>query len=192
VDDFRFDIFARSLARSRRSFLGGTLAIALGLLEEEAVDAKRKRKRNRKNRAPLPPFNQFGCLDVGQPCRGDGGNCCSGVCEGARPKPGKRDASRCAAHDASTCLAGNRPQDVCGGAKDVDCVTSIGNPGGQCYTTTGNAAYCARESYCRACQRDADCQPFCGAAAACVVCDGCPDGGTACASPDLGLCVFPK
>jgi hypothetical protein len=173
---------------SRRDVLRGLVGAGLGLSAArlpKVVAAKKKRRKNRK-----PRRNAFGCVNVGKPCRGDDRLCCSGICEGETPKQGKKDTSRCVAHDASTCQAGQRPQGVCGGTSDVTCKTSTGTTG-LCSTTTGNAPYCGEEEYCHACKKDADCRPFCGAAAACVQCAGCPQGGTACASPTPGLCDFP-
>lgn len=72
MDGFDFDDLARSLARSRRVVLGGTMAIALGRLGAEAVDAKRKRKRKKRGR-------RGDCPD-GAPC-GNGGRCRDGSCD---------------------------------------------------------------------------------------------------------------
>ena len=178
MDADLFDAFLRLLAASpsRRALLGlaGLGLAGPGPGGAEALKRKRRRHGKRIRR------NAFGCVNVGGYCERDA-HCCSGVCGG----------HRCRAHDASTCEAGQNIQDVCGGAIDVPCTTSTG-AAGTCSTTTGNAPYCPRESYCHECRKDADCRPFCGAAAACVQCAGCvDDGGTACASPTIGLCEFP-
>jgi hypothetical protein len=131
-------------------------------------------------------FNQFGCVNVGGKCRGNSANCCSGICEGKKPKKGKKDTSRCVAHGQSTCFAGqNEP--FCGGTGEVACLTSAGETG-ECTTTTGNAGYCVRSGRCLACKKDEDCQnnPDFGAGAACTVCTGCTEtGGTACSQSFL-------
>ncbi len=75
-----------------RSLAGAGIGIsALGL--PGIVDAKKHRKKKGKKKRKtepqpqLPPlvFNQFGCIEVGQPCRGDSALCCSGICQGAAP-----------------------------------------------------------------------------------------------------------
>jgi hypothetical protein len=48
--------------------------------------------------------------------RGKSGLCCSGIYEGKKQKQGKKDTSRCVAHDSGACQAG---EDVC-----------LGEPGG--------------------------------------------------------------
>lgn len=189
VDNHRFVTVSRSLTDppSRRDVLRGLVAAGLGL------DVLRRPKRvvgkNGRRKKPLRR-NTFGCVDIGGPCRGKDKVCCSGRCHGRKPKQGNKDTSRCVAHDASTCQPGQRITEVCGGAVDVPCTASTG-AGGACNTTTGNAPYCADELFCRACTKDADCRDFCGKAAACVICAGCAEGGTACASPAVGVCDFP-
>jgi hypothetical protein len=77
---------------SRRDILGGLAGIGFGLgtLQLEVTRAKHNHHKNHKNHKkrskqkpalPPPPFNAFGCLDVGQPCQGDSTLCCSGVCD---------------------------------------------------------------------------------------------------------------
>lgn len=171
-------------APSRRDILRGLAGAGLGLSVARlgaAVEAKQKRKHKRKERKPTP--NAFGCLDVGQPCRGDDGTCCSGICEGEKPRKGKKDTSRCAAHDSVTCQPGER-ETQCGGAELVLCTTSTGFAG-QCNTTTGNAGFCLASGVCFSCVTDAECQQVCGARAACLQCTDCVQyGGTMCGSPD--------
>ncbi|MEZ4565361.1 MAG: hypothetical protein R2853_21800 [Thermomicrobiales bacterium] len=41
MDSSRFDTFTRSLAGSRRSLLGGTLALASALVGQSSIDAKK-------------------------------------------------------------------------------------------------------------------------------------------------------
>jgi hypothetical protein len=199
---------ARSLASvpSRRNLLralaGSSLAAAASWrLRSRGVAARdhhgQKRRNNRKNkqqRTKIPlPVNRFGCLDVGQPCRGNSANCCSGICQGGRPKKGRPDSSVCVAHDAIGCTP---EMDIC--SSDVATPCNPSNPGAFCTLTTGNAGYCAdlplttagaTSGDCRTCGRDTDCQAEFGPGSACVVfggaCAGACDatGGTACVQP---------
>ena len=149
------------------------IRVSLAGLPDGAAAKKRKKKLKR---------NEFGCVSVGGKCRGRDKNCCSGICREEKPKKGKKDKSRCVAHDAQGCEAG-QIEGFCGGT-NVSCTTSNGNSG-NCNTTTGNAGYCADSGDCSAgpCKKDADCIPNFGAGAACVLCDDalCV-GGTGCAS----------
>jgi hypothetical protein len=169
LDSARFDHLTRAVAtlRSRRTLAGvlGLSALALPGL----ADARKKRKKKKKIKK-----NQFGCVDVGNFCK-NGGQCCSGICEG---KKGKK---KCKAHDASTCVAGQTIDD-CGGSVNVLCTATGGDPGA-CLTTTGNAPYCATSLECFSCQQDVDCEPICGQGAACLPCAGqcAEEGGTLCA-----------
>jgi hypothetical protein len=170
MDATSLDTLARTLGNgaSRRMVLGGVLA-AFGLLNAGSVARKKKRK-------PLKR-NQFGCVNVGAKCRGNDANCCSGICEGEKPKKRKKDRSRCAGHDARTCQAG---QDTCAGPF-FPCVSSR-SATARCVITTGNAPYCAGDVFCRSCARDTDCsaEEF-ETGAACIVCASCPET-TACAT----------
>jgi hypothetical protein len=122
--------------------------------------------------------NEFGCVNVGGKCRGEDRTCCSGYCQGKKPKKGKKDKSRCVAHDTGDCTGTDR---VCPSGL---CTTSIGHAGG-CMTTTGNAPYCADTVTSIPCRKDADCVPSCGPLAACYVCGGVAGGR--CAGP--GVCT---
>lgn len=172
MDASRFDHLTRSLAAasSRRRLLSdfAILGFAAAFVRE-AASAKKRRKK--------PQLNAFGCVGVGGKCRGNDDLCCSGICEGKKPKKGKRDTSRCVDHDTSDCAVGHLP---CGGPH-VDCTSSSGFAG-LCYTTTGNAGYCAKGGICFTCSKDADCRPFCGPQAACIICKECesPTVHTAC------------
>jgi hypothetical protein len=197
MDRDSFDALTKNLAmdRSRRGALtilvSALLASAqLGLSDETAAKKKHKKKRKKKKRqpqsppAPLPPptRNAFGCVNVGEACRGDSTFCCSGICSGPPPQPGQPDTSRCAAHDATSCQAG---QDSCETGA-IACTTSANEPG-FCQKTTGNASFCAKKSVCAACNTDADCRASCGPQAACIVCAGvgCEvTGNRMCAGPD--------
>ncbi|MDQ2653841.1 MAG: hypothetical protein M3Z20_12470 [Chloroflexota bacterium] len=164
-----------SLPTARRSLLG---ALAVGLLTPAAASAKKNRKRRKRRKLPEP--NAFGCLDVDVACRGDSSACCSGICVGKKPKRGKKDISRCAAHNTGGCVLENNS---CGIENpDIPCGAD-----GFCMRTTGNADFCAnlRVGACSACRQDEDCQGAFGAGAACVLCDNgflCPEtGGRGCA-----------
>jgi hypothetical protein len=188
MDPRRFDELVRDFPTARRrdllAGLAGGLIAALPLASPPSARARNKKKRKKGLQR-----NDFGCVDVGKACRGNDANCCSGVCDGDKPKQGKRDQSRCAAHDASTCVAGQTIDD-CGGV-DVPCTTSA-NLEGDCVTTTGKAPYCFADGDCFVCKKDADCVPFCGPQAACIPCGGeCVEtGNTACVG--IGECIFPN
>ena len=139
---------------------------------------KHKKKKNKKTNKPQN--NAFGCLNVGQHCNGKDDKCCSGVCDGKKPKKGKKDKSTCVAHNVGPC---QDAFDVCAGVP-VPC--SLGDLGG-CLKTTGNAPFCAiGDTPCTPCQRDSDCVALgFGIGAACVVCNflcATESGGTICAS----------
>jgi hypothetical protein len=184
----RFDHLARHLSRAtarRRLLAGLALSPFAGLVARSADDiaAKKKHKKKRKPKKPKP--NAYGCLNAGQACGGDSALCCSGVCEGSKPKKGKKDSSRCVAHDAGICKV---EMDECTAGREAIC--HIANPSCQCFRTTGNAAFCGENlgllNLCRDCSQDADCEVEFGPGAACIALGGicepvCPDtGGTAC------------
>jgi hypothetical protein len=146
---------------------------AVGLALPGIGGAKRRKRKTRKVKR-----NSFGCVNVGSICKNDK-QCCSGICRG---KQGKR---KCKAHDTWGCSAG---LDACVGPYQ-ECLIA-GSEDGICYTTTGNAGYCANWALCVPCTQDADCRKYCGPAAACVHCAGCPaSDGMACAG--TGACAFP-
>jgi hypothetical protein len=206
MDQHHFTVWARSVSSvpSRRDVLRSLAGAGLGfgaLRLSDAVAAKhkkkkgKKRKRKKKSQTPITPspftlpplaFNQFGCVEVGQPCRGDNTNCCSGICQGAVPAAGQPDASRCVAHNASICTPA---LNICTTGQEGFCNPT--NANSHCTVTTGNAGFCGDFSLgaitlCRDCSKDTDCQAEFGAGAACVVYEGicstyCPaTGGTAC------------
>ncbi|MCA9879354.1 MAG: hypothetical protein KC442_16295 [Thermomicrobiales bacterium] len=155
---------------SRRVALAGLAVLLpawpmLNASDAEASKKKKKRKRRKKRKQnKKPETNDFGCLNVGQACNGNDDKCCSGICDGKKPKKGKKDTSRCVAHNVGSC---QDAFDVCNGVP-VMCGRAAA-----CFKTTGNAPFCAGgNSECRPCQRDSDCvtQGF-GAGAACVVCN---------------------
>lgn len=171
MDGSRFDALARTVGRRR--FLGSLMG-ALGLAAAQVTAARPKRKE--------PRFNEFFCVPVGKPCRGKDRYCCSGICNGRKPKQGKRDRSQCLAHDADVCQAGQR-EAACGGSGLATCATGPMTTG-FCNTTTGNAGFCTRGAVlCAGCTRDVDCQATTGdPGAACIRCTSCPNG-TACVTP---------
>lgn len=178
MDGSHFDDALRALASSRRSVLATGLVLATGRLNASATEARKKRRH--KKRKPKATPNEFGCLEVADPCT-SAEQCCSGICEG---KKGKRT---CRGHDAGTC----QPQP--GFCMDpnsllVPCNNTINCV---CLRTTADSLYCAGlgPSVCADCQRDADCTALgFPAGSACVpvgigACTGACPGGMMCAVP---------
>ena len=187
----RFDTLTQGFAHasSRRLVLSrvaaGLLAIA-GMRLLDAASAKQRQRRRKRKKKPLS-FNEFGCINVGGKCRGKDELCCSGICQGKKPKQGKRDKRTCAAHNSGICT----PQTtLCVNELEAEC-----GFGCLCALTTGNAGFCGNFFYlisndidpCRVCTKDTDCQAEFGPGAACIdlrvdFCAMlCPDtGGTAC------------
>jgi hypothetical protein len=96
MDDHGFDDLLRALSQPRRSFLAGVVAIAAGWRGGRDASAKKKRKRkHRKKRRRTATPNEFGCLEVGDPCKSSD-QCCSGICDG------KKDNKSCRAHGGGT------------------------------------------------------------------------------------------
>ena len=152
-----FAIFSRRTALARLGF---------SILAIPAIASAKQHKRKPKK----IKRNSFGCVDVGKFCK-NSAHCCSGICHG---KKGKK---RCKSHDTWGCTAG---LNACVGPFQ-ECLIA-GSEDGICYTTTGNAGYCANSSLCVSCSQDEDCRPYCGPSAACVRCAGCAtSGGMACA-----------
>jgi hypothetical protein len=185
MDQHRMLTLTRALARvpSRRDVLRGLIGPGLGLGSfrlSNVAGTKNRGKRKKKITR-----NAFGCVSVGGFCKSSE-QCCSGICQG---KKGKKT---CRAHDTGGCQ-GEAGQDRCLDVK-INCVTGIGIDG-FCVRTTGNAGYCEGALRCFACTKDADCIPFCGPQAACIVCSGCTDQvgtDTACVGPSNGSCEFPE
>jgi hypothetical protein len=187
-----FPVLARALAfiPSRRDVLRGFTGAALGLTMLRAPDPgeAKNRKRKHKHKKPKLQRNEFGCVDVGGNCLGNSANCCSGICEGKKPKKGKKDTSVCVAHDdAGICFVDS---DTCTVGTNVLC--NADNDKCFCVLTTGNAGFCGDFSAdvpCRDCAKDAECQEEFGPGAACVFLGGicsslCPaTGRTACIRP---------
>jgi len=177
MDTSRFDAFTRSLPAhaSRRAVAAGLLA-ALGLVSETPFShATSARKNSGKDKKKPLVFNALGCIDVGGRCRGNSANCCSGICQGKKPKKGKKDKSRCVAHNVGSCLPGQNafPPAPCG-------------TDGLCAATTGKAMFCGTEfGVCADCTKDTDCVETAGLGAACIIVPGqCASiGGRACCGP---------
>lgn len=163
--------------------MAGPCLAALHTLDTSEARKARKRKAKKSKLKR----NAFGCVDVGGRCQGKGGNCCSGLCEGKKPKKGKNDVSVCVDHDdAGVCFADS---DTCTVGRAVPC--NLDNLSCSCVLTTGNAGFCGdftegAEALCRVCTTDTDCQADLGPGAACVLLGGicspfCPaTGRTAC------------
>jgi hypothetical protein len=178
MDGIHFDRLARRLSAT-----GTRRGMVLGLVSTLGLAAPRHRGAAKGKKKPIT-LNQFGCVDVGGKCRGKNSLCCSGTCQGKKPKKGEKDKSRCVAHGERGCLAGQMLSG-CGGAT-IQCVTSIGLHGA-CQTTTGNAGYCSGDSTPQHCTKDADCRHLCGPEAACILCNGSPR----CAGPIDEGCELP-
>jgi hypothetical protein len=168
MDGPRFDRLARTISTSssRRASLRFAAALVLSAARPSTTAGAKGKKK------PTP--NSYGCLNVGQPCRGKDALCCSGLCQGQKPKKGKRDKRKCAARNTGGCTAA---QDSCMVEKNVPCMSN-----GVCTQTTGEAPFCARLGVgeCTACTKDADCELW-GPGAACIVCPfACPQTTTAC------------
>lgn len=173
MDGRRFDLLSRWLvsASSRRTTVralaAGALTAGLGGLGLAAAAAKKKKRKNKLKK------NEYGCVNVGGKCKGKDTNCCSGICQGKKPKKGKKDKSTCVAHNVLDCPAG---ADECAGG--VACEL------GFCWQTTGQASFCGVGVNCVACKKDVECEPDFGPGAACIVCaDLCPQTGTVCVLP---------
>lgn len=163
MESHHFDDLIRSLFASRRSLFTGTATLALGWFSSMDAGARtrhRKKRNHKKTPVPQPVVNQFGCLDVGQPCLGDNSQCCSGVCEGEPPKKGKADTRTCAAHNAGDCTASRNR------CTALDPGLAVCNPTSQfaaCLVTTGSAPFCGTlfnfdaTVNCQTCGKDADC-----------------------------------
>ena len=162
-----FDHLTRTLRidASRRGLLRG-LIVSTGLAQMNAPDAlvaenKRKHKKKLKR-------NQYGCVDVGGTCRGRDKHCCSGRCQGKKPKKGEADKSRCVAHDTGTIESGERGCRVQDAPSNTVCTTSAGEESGECQWSTGDAGFCGHGYACipGSCRKDADCTAACGSGAA--------------------------
>jgi len=197
VDQQHIEAVTRTLTRlpSRRDVLRGLAAAGLGLgslrlskteaaKHKSKANKKKGKKRKHKHQSPpittpqdVPPlvFNKYGCVNVGQPCRGDSTNCCSGICQGAAPATGQPDTSRCIAHDTGTCQQEATGLCLSDAPPNLSCNN---NAGCRCFTSTAGSNVCGtfNKRACAACQRDADCTAL-----------GFP-AGSACAPFSEGFC----
>jgi hypothetical protein len=175
MDAGRFDAITRSLTTgsSRRDALRGLgTVLGLGSLLPLMASAKKNKHKHKKKKKKLQR-NSFNCVNVGGKCRGNDANCCSGLCDGKKPKKGKKNKSECIAHNTggctperSFCALGETPAARCG-------------LGGTCIATTGNAGFCARSqgvtqaNNCRVCNTDKDCEGLgFGPGSACTIVTG--------------------
>jgi hypothetical protein len=168
-----FNVLRNQITRQK---LLQILAAGYGLGLPRGQDSVVARKRKRQKPKP----NAFGCLDVGKACVGKSARCCSGICQGKKPKKGKRDRSKCVPHNTGGCQP---DQDICRTGR-IEC-----GENGFCFVTTGKAPFCtAGGGECRVCAKDTDCQAEFGPGAACLFCvDSCDDtGSTLCHPPAPG------
>jgi hypothetical protein len=194
LDGIQFDDLTRGLAGvvSRRralSGLGAGFALASLLTGGAAAQTRwhgykkgkkgKKGKKAKKRNKPLV-LNQFGCVNIGGQCRGEGANCCSGICQGNKPKPGENDKSTCVGHNAGACTPQN---DACilDFPESARCNPAIEQA--FCFVTTGGGSFCGNtsgasaEGNCRLCAKDKDCEAL-----------GFPPG-SACIPFNAGACT---
>jgi hypothetical protein len=184
VNQNRFGAIARALISkpSRRHLLRGLAGAGLGLGAvrlPSTADAKKKRKH--KKRRPKAKPNEYGCLEVGNPCK-NADQCCSGICTG---KKGKRT---CRAHDTGTCQQG-----LTGICSDPPTIAFCNNSDTcLCLTSTANSNFCGQtgQVLCTDCQKDADCEALgLPPGSACLPTEGglcadqCPETGMVCLAP---------
>lgn len=194
MDARHFDDIAKAVTRgqtNRRTALRALTSATLGALAVRFPDSSEAKKRKKKRKKKLVK-NAFGCVDVGGKCRGNDGACCSGVCQGKKPKKGKKDKSVCVAHNTGGCTL---ERDICVNGTEE----SICNQSSACTKTTGKAPFCGTPENveCRICSTDQDCEeqgfPI---GSACIIltggecvgedadCNGVNgSSGTACAGP---------
>jgi hypothetical protein len=192
VDMHRSEYFMRAMrgVPSRRDVLrslaGAGLGVGIVRFPDLAAAKKRKRKKRKKNKKVKPAQpNEFGCFEVGDPCRSEA-DCCSGICE---EKNGKRT---CRAHGTDVCRQ-DEPG-VC--TAPADDIPSLGcGINCFCYRTTAGSNFCgpsprtSEQQDCTDCRTDADCVALgypAGSACAPVGrgnCTGFCDSGMACLVP---------
>jgi hypothetical protein len=203
MDQTRFNALTRTVTSlpSRRDVLRSLAGSGIGFgfvslpgMTEAKKKSKQKKGKKKRNKRPEPQpqaqpqpqplaplvFNQYGCVEVGQPCRGDANNCCSGICEGSAPAEGRPDSSRCIAHGTGIC--NQDKTGVCTALTDEVPTLSCGNDC-YCFRTTAGSNFCAvppaakDDPKCADCKKDADCEAL-----------GFP-GGSACIPVALGHCT---
>ena len=167
MDGHGFDLLTKRLAllttrrQGFRTVLAGAgVAGLLGLETEDAAAA---------------------CGGAGKRCK-KGNQCCSGICQGKKPKKGKKDRSVCVAHHEDICTAAHR---ACTGDPRPNC--NPDHPQATCFRTTGQAGYCGLDVIpaCIPCRKDTDCHEPLGEGSACVVCSACPEGKGMCVPPGV-------
>lgn len=180
MDGTAFDRWTR---RQMARATGGLVAVLLGTMSTPPTIDAGKRNRHNKRKGQKLERNRFGCVNVGGGCRGRDNVCCSGICEGKKPKRGEPDRSRCVAHHQGPCSPAHH---ACADDEPTACHPDLPY---FCYRTTGNAGCCGWNPApaCFSCRTDADCHQVFGDGAACAVCPSCPDGGeTMCVMPVSG------
>jgi hypothetical protein len=141
----------------------GTLGLVT-LASSGLAAAKKTHKHKKKIKR-----NALGCVNVGNFCK-HADQCCSGICQGRKGK------KKCRAHNATTCQA-TQTDIYCAGGTHFPCITSTAFNLGSCFTTTGNAGYCAyKVAPCLTCAKDADGRSALGDGAACILCPHCSSG----------------
>ncbi|MFN8661923.1 MAG: hypothetical protein U0075_08530 [Thermomicrobiales bacterium] len=153
-----FDALSKEIPEQplfRRSVLAGLAGSMLGLIAGGPSDlvAKEKKDNDKKRKKKPLQRNEFGCVPVGKHCRGNDSVCCSGVCDGKKPKKGERDRSECVPHDTGGCVKGQQSGFCHAGSMGTPCTSSAGHPG-TCETTTGNAGFCVATGSCTDCDTD--------------------------------------
>jgi hypothetical protein len=193
---------ALSGVSTRRALLGRSAVTGLATLlahlsvETEASQAAGELAADRKRRRKKAlQRNEFGCVNVGGKCRGKDANCCSGICQGKKPKKGEKDGSRCVAHNAGSCTP---ERNICVVGDNIDAACNLPDAFAVCFATTGNAGFCGSlaafnpDLNCRACNTDADCEAFgFTVGTACVVLEDAGACGNQCAATDKRACIPP-
>jgi hypothetical protein len=156
VDQNRFDALTRALTAmpSRRHLLRGLASMGFGLglgVASLSDSAEAKKKRKHKKRKPKATPNQYGCLEISDPCK-SAAQCCSGICEGRQGK------KRCRAHDTGVC-----DQEALGYCESASPLQTRCNNQPYCFCTrtTAGSAMCgtvSAPSVCADCTKDADCE----------------------------------
>jgi hypothetical protein len=170
LDDHRFDQLTRALTGPRRTLFSGALVIAAGWLGVAGGEAKKPHKPKHKPKKAKP--NEFGCLEVGDPCN-NADQCCSGICQG---KKGKK---QCRAHGTGVC--DQTAEGICTAANPNTTVCDNTNICA-CIRTTAGSNFCSQfepdpKLICADCQKDADCVAL-----------GFP-AGSACVPLGIGSCA---
>jgi hypothetical protein len=155
MDETRFDGLARFVSQRlpRRRFHALLAAVSLSLLAGAPVTTVGKKKKKELQR------NTFGCVDLGGKCGGKDSACCSGICQGKKPKQGKKDKSRCVGHNQGTCTP---ERSLCAAATANEALCNPDSNFAACLQTTGNSPFCATfagltDDICQPCAKDADC-----------------------------------